>query len=154
MSIDLRVQAYGHRLMSNGTDTNWLMQYRLLRLVNQCRRLIQSEFGVRLTLTDDNLRAELATYAGKTRNQSLQRVYAELRLALIEFEGPDPFLVTPAAAPTNQRRYRGQVMHTADEVAEEDGLPSMMPQPVADKADEPQAKTHYKRMYRGREVED
>ncbi|MCH8543648.1 MAG: hypothetical protein LAT61_08765 [Alcanivorax sp.] len=144
--------------MSNGTDTNWLMQYRLLRLVNQCRRLIQSEFGVRLTLTNDDLRAELATYAGKTRNQSLQRVYAELRLALIEFEGPDPLLATPAA-PSNQRRYRGQVMHTADEIAEEDGLPSMAP-PAAEGASEgpsektPATKTHYKRMYRGRVVED
>ena len=140
--------------MSNGTDTNWLMQYRLLRLVNQCRRLIQSEFGVRLTLTDENLRVELAAYAGRTRTQALQRVYAELRLALIEFEGPDPLLVTPVATP-NQRRYRGQVMHTEEEETEEDGLPSLAPvAELTGAAEASHNKTHYKRMYRGRVVED
>lgn len=109
-------------VMEAVSDSNWLMQYRILRLVNQCRRLIQSEFGEKLHLTDDALREILAQFAGRSRNQALQRVYAELRLALIDLEGQDELLSAPAA-PTGQRRYRGQVIpdapkaHTAEPVA-------------------------------------
>ncbi|WP_111656116.1 hypothetical protein [Isoalcanivorax indicus] len=131
--------------METAKDTNWLMQYRLLRLVNQCRRLIQSEFGVKLHLTDTDLRERLAEHAGRTRSQSLQRVYAELRLALIDFEGPDALLVTPPPTP-QLKRYRGQVMR--EDADEEDGLPPLPreepPPVVTDK--------RHTRVYRGRVI--
>ncbi|QVL42406.1 MAG: hypothetical protein KFB92_13180 [Alcanivorax sp.] len=38
--------------MSEGINTHWLMHYRVVALVNQCRRLIRDEFGTRLSLTD------------------------------------------------------------------------------------------------------
>lgn len=138
--------ADGECTMDTAKDTNWLMQYRLLRLVNQCRRLIQSEFGVKLHLTDNDLRERLAELAGRSRAQSLQRVYAELRLALIDFEGPDNLLVTPPPTP-QQKRYRGQLMH--DGIEEEDGLPRMAteePPPMA------AADKRHTRVYRGRVI--
>ena len=89
---------------------NWLMHYPTLRRVNHCRRLIQAEFGVRLQLSDPALRSTLAHYAGHSRSRHLQEVYAELRMALIELEGPDEAceeeeLVEPHRP---RRMYRGR----------------------------------------------
>lgn len=90
---------------------DWLLNYQILRLVNQCRRLIANEFGKKLHLDDVDLREQLAAYAGNSRSSTLQRVYAELRLALIELEGPDP---QPEEIPEKKdsgkprRMYRGR----------------------------------------------
>ena len=65
----------------------WLMQYNIVNLVNQCRRLIRAEFDESLSLTDPALRQKLAHYAGHTRSQGMQRLYGEIRLALLELEG-------------------------------------------------------------------
>ena len=78
----------------NTSDHRWLMQYNIVNLVNQCRRLIRAEFDDSLSLTDPRLREKLAHYAGRTRSQGLQRLYGEIRLALIQLEGEDT-LVTP-----------------------------------------------------------
>jgi hypothetical protein len=126
-------------VMEAVSDSNWLMQYRILRLVNQCRRLIQSEFGEKLHLTDDTLREMLAQFAGRSRNQALQRVYAELRLALIDLEGPDE-LVSAPAAPAGQRRYRGQVIPDAPKAP--------TPEPAASSV-ESAARTGVTLVYRG-----
>jgi len=71
------------------SDHNWLMRYDILRQVNQCRRLVQAEFGEKPLLNDPQLRNRLADYAGRSRSQALQRCYAEMRLLLIELEGQD-----------------------------------------------------------------
>ncbi|MFN3712963.1 MAG: hypothetical protein ACK4SX_04820 [Alcanivoracaceae bacterium] len=90
-------------------DHAWLLRYDILRQVNQCRRLIQAEFGVKLHLDDSRLRLLLADYAGSSRTKSLQRCYAEMRLLLIDLEGPDlPAPVVVAEPPVVTRMYRGR----------------------------------------------
>lgn len=99
-------------------DHRWLMQYNIVNLVNQCRRLIRAEFDENLSLTDSALRQKLAHYAGHTRSQGLQRLYGEIRLALLELEGEDPPL-----APANNsavRLYRGQPVDTSNTESEKD----------------------------------
>ncbi|MCK0155267.1 hypothetical protein MWU49_16245 [Alcanivorax sp. S6407] len=92
--------------MSNVTDHRWLMQYNIVNLVNQCRRLIRAEFDANLSLTDPELRHKLAHFAGRTRSQGMQRLYGEIQLALIELEGPDELVTPEEVQPT--RYYRGQ----------------------------------------------
>ena len=41
------------------SERSWLMNPGLLKLVHQCRRLIQSEFGVKLHLTEEHLERHL-----------------------------------------------------------------------------------------------
>jgi hypothetical protein len=90
-------------------DHAWLLRYDILRQVNQCRRLIQAEFGVKLHLDEPRLRLLLADYAGRSRTRSLQRCYAEMRLLLIDLEGPDlPAPVEVAEPPVVKRMYRGR----------------------------------------------
>ncbi len=96
--------------MDATTDHRWLMQYNIVNLVNQCRRLIRAEFDESLSLTDPALRHKLAHYAGLTRSQGMQRLYGEIRLALLELEGEDPPL-TPSANGA-VRLYRGQPVET------------------------------------------
>ena len=102
-------------------DKNWLMQYDILRLVKQCQRLIQAEFGEKPALTDSNLRNLLADFAGRSRSRSLQHLYGEIRLALIVLEGEDKLItdVLVDASDTSeekklpqQRMYRGQPVAT------------------------------------------
>ena len=102
----------------NTSDHRWLMQYNIVNLVNQCRRLIRAEFDDSLSLTDPRLREKLANYAGRTRSQGLQRLYGEIRLALIQLEGEDT-LVTPEAA-TPIRRYRGQPIDAGNQATQTD----------------------------------
>ena len=101
--------------MESTPDHRWLMQYNIVNLVNQCRRLIRAEFDESLSLTDPQLRFKLAHFAGNTRSQGLQRLYGEIRLALLNLEGPDPEPKQhnrPAA-----RRYRGQEISPVPENA-------------------------------------
>tara|TARA_Y100001934_G_scaffold282890_1_gene399181 strand:+ start:1382 stop:1765 length:384 start_codon:yes stop_codon:yes gene_type:complete len=119
-------------------DHRWLMQYSIVNLVNQCRRLIRAEFDQSLSLTDPALRQKLAHYAGHTRSQGLQRLYGEIRLALLELEGED----APPSPQENPgvRLYRGQpvTIHASDKLT----------------AEQP-GHTHNQRkglMYRGRKV--
>lgn len=76
--------------MGVSVEKTWLMDYGVLRLVNQCRRLILAEFGFKPALANKQLRHQLAHYVGKSRQRRLQECYAELRLALDALEGPDP----------------------------------------------------------------
>ena len=95
--------------MDATTDHRWLMQYHIVNLVNQCRRLIRAEFDESLSLTDPALRQKLAHYAGRTRSQGMQRLYGEIRLALLELEGEDPPQVPANSSAV--RLYRGQPVH-------------------------------------------
>lgn len=94
--------------------SNWLMHYPTLRQVNHCRRQIQAEFGVRLHLNDPDLRHTLAYYAGQSRYRRLQESYAELRLALIDLEGPDE----PSNGPNTEAEQRPRRMYRGRPVAE------------------------------------
>jgi len=89
-------------------DHNWLMRYDILRQVNQCRRLIQAEFGEKPLLDDPQLRNRLADYAGHSRSQALQRCYAEMRLLLIELEGQDLMPPPIEREDLPVRMYRGR----------------------------------------------
>lgn len=123
--------------MDATTDHRWLMQYNIVNLVNQCRRLIRAEFDESLSLTDPALRQKLAHYAGHTRSQGMQRLYGEIRLALLELEGEDPPLA-PANSPA-VRLYRGQPVEARDPESKKDA-----PRPVLRQRKE--------LMYRGRKV--
>ncbi|MDF1821744.1 MAG: hypothetical protein P1U64_09235 [Alcanivoracaceae bacterium] len=98
--------------MSTSATKTWLMNYEILRLVNQLRRLINAEFGDKPLLSDAEIWRSLADYAGSSRSPGTQRVYAELRLALIKADDIDhpsaelPEGMQPAA--TSQRMYRGR----------------------------------------------
>ena len=96
----------------------WLMQYNIVNLVNQCRRLIRAEFDESLSLTDPALRQKLAHYAGHTRSQGMQRLYGEIRLALLELEGEDPPL-SHSPGP-GARLYRGQPVDPSPESKSKD----------------------------------
>lgn len=52
-------------------EPSWLLDRNLLKLVYQCRRLIRSEFGVQLHLTEEHLEQQLADYAGRSSSQTL-----------------------------------------------------------------------------------
>lgn len=95
--------------MTSTPDHRWLMQYHIVNLVNQCRRLIKAEFDQALSLSDPQLREKLAHYAGHSRSQGLQRLYGEVRLALIKLEGQDPMPKPEKTRSANGTRiYRGQ----------------------------------------------
>ncbi|PCM43309.1 hypothetical protein [Marinobacter sp. ANT_B65] len=84
------------------SERNWLFDPSLLKLAYQCRRLIQSEFGVKLHLDEADLGQHLADYAGKTRSRDLAHTWETLKQKVPELsameEDPGPTL----------RMYRGQ----------------------------------------------
>ncbi|MCH8499377.1 MAG: hypothetical protein LAT63_12940 [Marinobacter sp.] len=84
-------------------ERSWLFDPQLLKLVHQCRRLIQAEFGVKLHLTDDHLEQQLAGYAQRSRSSQLASLWKRLEPCLpqgYEVEAEEP----------QKRRYRGQVL--------------------------------------------
>jgi|TARA_R100000657_G_C4635376_1_gene82444 hypothetical protein len=90
--------------MSGGINTHWLMRYRVVALVNQCRRLIRDEFGTRLSLTDPQLRQELGRFAARSQSKELTRLMDD-----IAREADAPEDVTPEAGTSAPKRmYRGQ----------------------------------------------
>lgn len=94
--------------MSGGINAHWLMHYRVVTLVNQCRRLIRDEFGVKLTLTDPQLREALNEYAGRSGSTELKRLIRQ-----IDEEAGDAMPEDePGHGSTEQRparrMYRGQ----------------------------------------------
>ena len=93
-------------MISLASERSWLMNPGLLKLVHQCRRLIQSEFGVKLHLTEEHLEQHLADYASKTRSAHLIRTWETLKPQI-------PNLVLHDDTDNEKRLYRGQ------EIAEE-----------------------------------
>lgn len=91
------------------SDRSWLLNPGPLKLFNQCRRLIQSEFGVKLRTTDEELEHRLAEYAGKTRSSQLAKIWEALEPQIPTLEmpaGEDDEHSSPADRPN--RMYRGQ----------------------------------------------
>lgn len=89
--------------MSEGINTHWLMHYRVVALVNQCRRLIRDEFGTRLSLTDPQLRQELDRFAARSQSRELARLMDDIaREAGASEAPPEPEKTAP------KRMYRGQ----------------------------------------------
>ncbi|WP_101675799.1 hypothetical protein [Alloalcanivorax mobilis] len=64
--------------MDAGLNAHWLMNYRVVALVNQCRRLIRDEFNVRLSLTDQALRTKLEHYTALSKAPELSRLMGEI----------------------------------------------------------------------------
>ena len=119
--------------MSGGINTHWLMHYRVVALVNQCRRLIRDEFGVRLSLTDPDLRQALGDYARRSGSDELKRL-----MTRIDEEAEEAAPETPAVADKApaRRMYRGQP------------LPEPAPRPT----EEQRAESGREVIYRGRRV--
>ncbi|TGN38308.1 hypothetical protein [Marinobacter confluentis] len=124
------------------SERSWLLNPGLLKLVHQCRRLIQSEFGVKLHLTEDHLERRLAEFAGKTRSSHLMKTWETLAPQI-------PHLEMPRAEETGsdgsnqgrpRRMYRGQ--------------PVADPEPPTPVSDGESAPTRRKTIiYRGQVVE-
>lgn len=89
--------------MSEGINTHWLMHYRVVALVNQCRRLIRDEFGTRLSLTDPQLRQELGRFAARSQSSELARLMDD-----IAREAGAPEATPEPEKPASKRMYRGQ----------------------------------------------
>ncbi|SDW92823.1 hypothetical protein [Marinobacter mobilis] len=97
-------------MISTAPERNWLFDPALLKLVHQCRRLIHTEFGIKLHLTDDQLQQQLADYAGKSRSNQLTRVWNSLKEQIPGYDEPEAARGTAQEGHTNRRVYRGQVI--------------------------------------------
>lgn len=84
-------------------ERSWLLDPSLLKLVHQCRRLIHSEFGVKLHLTEAQLGQRLASYVEQSRSDHLARTWAQLQDRV-------PDLQPQAAEEPPKRMYRGQAI--------------------------------------------
>lgn len=122
------------------SERSWLLNPGLLKLVHQCRRLIQSEFGVKLHLTEDRLEYRLAEYASKSRSSHLLRTWETLKPQIpnLEIEMPEAEETAgrdsgTAAANKPKRMYRGQ--------------------PVADDEAPNASAKRQKRVYRGQVID-
>ncbi|WP_372988151.1 hypothetical protein [Marinobacter sp.] len=89
------------------SEKDWLLNPNLLKLVHQCRRLIHSEFGVKLHLTEQHLEQQLADYASKSRSSHLVRTWETLKAQVPQLQwnsGNTEEDVSP------RRMYRGQAI--------------------------------------------
>lgn len=120
------------------SERSWLMNPGLLKLVHQCRRLIQSEFGVKLHLTEEHLEQQLADYASKTRSTHLIRTWETLRPQIPNLDLQD---TDEHKKDTLKRMYRGQ------EIAEEPARAS-----VNSSASEAEQARKKKIIYRGQVI--
>ncbi|TVT34266.1 hypothetical protein [Marinobacter vinifirmus] len=91
-------------------ERNWLFDPSLLKLVHQCRRLIQSEFGVKLHLNEADLAEHLAEYAAKTRSTHLVHTWEALKQRVPELSAETE---EESVAP---RMYRGQPIAESQQV--------------------------------------
>ncbi|CAN0601554.1 unnamed protein product, partial [Ectocarpus sp. 12 AP-2014] len=87
-------------MTSLASQRSWLLDPGLLKLVHQCRRLIHTEFGVKLHLTEEHLEAQLADYARKTRSTQLTRTWETLVERVPQLDIPAP----EADAPESGKR--------------------------------------------------
>lgn len=95
---------------SVASERSWLFDPALLKLVHQCRRLIQSEFGVKLHLDEDHLEEHLAEYAGKSRSQHLTHTWEALKQRV-----PELSQFSSNTRP-EAKTYRGQPIAGHDDV--------------------------------------
>ncbi|MBW7472289.1 hypothetical protein QQF73_14585 [Marinobacter sp. M216] len=123
-------------MTSMASERSWLLDPGLLKLVHQCRRLIRSEFGVKLHLTEEHLEQQLAEYASKTRSSHLTRTWEALQ------EKVPQLCVAIDDAEAPKRMYRGQ------EIAE-DNRPAVEASEADTEADQARKK---KVIYRGQVI--
>lgn len=84
------------------SERSWLLDRNTLKLVQQCCRLIESEFGVRPHLTEEHLELQLAGYVRKSRKPELLQAWKSLLVQVPELE---------EETETHSRKvYRGQVV--------------------------------------------
>ncbi len=95
-------------MSGGGINAHWLMHYRVVTLVNQCRRLIRDEFGARLSLTDPDLRESLGVYAERSASGELKRLMARIDEEAGEPDDKAEKDAEPDAARPARRMYRGQ----------------------------------------------
>lgn len=91
------------------SQRSWLLDPGLLKLVHQCRRLIHTEFGVKLHLTEEHLEQQLADYARKTRSSQLARTWTTLTEQVPQLRDVEPEEEEPRPE-RSKRIYRGQVV--------------------------------------------
>ena len=109
------------------SEREWLLNPRLLKLVHQCRRLIHSEFGVKLHLTEQHLEQQLADYASKSRSSHLVRTWEALKAQVPQLQW-DSGSTEDGENP--KRMYRGQAItddrpaKTFEGGAENGGMPA------------------------------
>lgn len=84
------------------SERSWLLDRHNLKLVQQCCRLIESEFGVRLHLTEEHLEQKLAAYARKTQNTQLHHIWECLLTQVPDLE--------EKTEEHPKKLYRGQVV--------------------------------------------
>lgn len=89
------------------SERGWLLDPNLLKLVHQCRRLIQSEFGVKLHLTEQHLEEQLANYASKSRSSHLAKTWETLTEKVPQLKARTDGQVDEDAP---RRMYRGQAI--------------------------------------------
>ncbi len=94
-------------MTSLASQRSWLLDPGLLKLVHQCRRLIHTEFGVKLHLTEEHLEEQLADYVRKTRSTQLTRTWKTLVERVPQLDIPAP---EADAAESGKRTYRGQII--------------------------------------------
>lgn len=92
------------------SERSWLFDPATLKLVHQCRRLIQTEFGVRLHLTEEHLEQQLADYARKSRSNSLGRTWRTLQEQVPELQQ-----FAAETGKPSERSLRGQPIGNPDE---------------------------------------
>ena len=92
-------------MTSLASERSWLLDPGLLKLVHQCRRLIRSEFGVKLHLTEEHLERQLAEYASKTRSSHLTRTWETLQEKVPHLSRENQSADEDVAP---KRMYRGQ----------------------------------------------
>lgn len=89
------------------SERGWLLDPHLLKLVHQCRRLIHSEFGVKLHLTEQHLEQQLADYAGKSRSGHLIRTWETLKAQVPQLQRDSE---NTEERENPKRMYRGQAI--------------------------------------------
>lgn len=91
------------------TDRNWLFTPSTMKKVQQCRRLIQMEFGIKLHLTEETLVEQIEGFAGKSRSDTLGKTWRQLKEEVPEL-AETLAISTPD---TTKRTYRGQPLADA-----------------------------------------
>ena len=95
-------------MASLASERSWLFTPSIMKKVQQCRRLIQMEFGVKLHLTEETLVEQLNHYAGQSRSDTLGRTWSELKEAVPQLASAVADLEAPV-----RRTYRGQAIPDA-----------------------------------------
>lgn len=86
------------------TDKEWILNKDNLSTVMQCNKLIRDEFGVRLSLVQDDILTQIVSYSHKSTGHSLKKLTAIITNSF-------PQLKTDDERARDKRRskyYRGQ----------------------------------------------